>query len=412
MLFHATPGVMAVSETATDGERVTASETDTKRETRRWWTIAIFAFIVLEGAAETIRGAVIPSLRATFPVPEWQLGLVAPAGTAGFLLVVMVMGAVAGRVKTRLVLLVGIGGTGFGLLVMGLAPSFLLFLGALLGRGVFVGISRGSDRPLLSHLYPARRGRLFGYYDMMWAVGATLGPLLVAGAVALGDWRLAYFVLGVAFVPVLALVWRLPTPDVGGDDPLDLAELRRIVRRPEVLVMVAGLFLSVGIEGGLFTWLTTFADGQLSDTLATASLSLMIVAYVPGRFVGGRLADRFGYLQFTIGLSLALLPIVWYTFFIADGRWLLAGFFALGFAISGYFPTFTAYATEAVPEHSAPINATALVASSAGLALVPAAMGFVIGDVGIERAMQLLLVPLGLLLVVVVVTWFRTERRR
>ncbi|WP_262179013.1 MFS transporter [Haloarcula laminariae] len=378
---------------------------------RRWWTVAIFAYIALEGAGLQMRGAVIPALRRSFDVPEWQLGLVAPAGTVGYVLAAVLVGAVAGRLDTRRLLVVGFVGTGAGILLMGLAPSFGLFLAALLGRGLFTGVGRGTDRPLLSHLYPRQRGRIFGFYDMMWAVGATVGPLLVAAAVAAGDWRLAYYALALAFVPVVALAVALPTPEVdGGDDALGWAELRRITRQPPVLTMAVALFLSTGFEGGLFTWVTTYAQGRLPETLATGSLSVMLAAYVPGRFASGWLSERLGYVRLAAALVGLTIPAFCYTFFLAEGYGLLVGLFVVGLGLSGMYPTLLAYATEAVPEHSAPVNAAAAVTSAAGIAVVPAAMGFVISDTGVVGAMRLLAVPLALLALVLSYALYRTGR--
>jgi fucose permease len=375
---------------------------------RRRWTLVVFGYVALEGASLQMQGAVVPVLRETFGTPEWQLGLVAPAGTLGFVLTVALVGAVAGRLGTHRLFVLGVVGTGLGLLVMGLSPSFAFFLVALLARGTFSGVGRGTDRPLLSHLYPHRRGRLFSYYDMMWAVGATLGPLVVAGAVSLGDWRLAYLALAAAFVPLATVVWRLPTPAVGGDEPLDVAALRRVLRDPRVLLMAAGIVLSTGVEGGLFTWLTTYAEGRLPGALSTASLSVLLAAYVPGRLASGRLAERVGYLRLTVALVGCCLLSLAYTLFLAEGLGLLVGLFAVGFTLSGQFPTLLAYATESVPEHSAPVNAVSLVVSAAGIAGVPVAMGFVIQDVGVVAAMRLLLVPLALLFVVLGAAWART----
>ncbi|SFR64810.1 MFS transporter [Halogeometricum limi] len=389
-------------------ETVTDGETAREHDSRRWWTLVVFSFAALEGATLQIQGAVIPSLRESFGTPEWQLGLVAPAGTIGFLVFVAAVGAVAGRLDTRRLLLVGVVGTGVGVFAMGLVPSFSVFLGALVLRGAFAGIGRGSDRPLLSHLYPRRRGRLFGYYDMMWAVGATLGPLAVAAALLVANWRLAYYVLGVAFLPVAALVWYLPAPSVdGGDEPLTIDGLSRVVRSPAVLVMAAGILLSTGVEGGLFTWLTTYAEGRLAPSLVTVSLSVLLAAYVPGRFVAGSLSERFGYVPLAFGLGSLCLLSAAYTFLVASGLGLLVGVFCIGLSLSGLYPTLLAYATESAPEHSAPVNALGLVVSSCGIAGVPAVMGFVIEGASVAAAMRLLFVPLVGLLLVTGVAWVR-----
>jgi len=95
-----------MSETATEQP----SEAETGHDSRRLWALVVFAYVALDGAALQMRGAVIPSLRETFAVTESQLGLVAPAGTLGFVLAVTVVGAVAGQFDTRRLLLVGVGG--------------------------------------------------------------------------------------------------------------------------------------------------------------------------------------------------------------------------------------------------------------------------------------------------------------
>ncbi|KTG14878.1 MFS transporter [Haloferax profundi] len=378
-------------------------------DSRRWWTIVIFAYVALEGASLQMRGSVVPVLRDSFGTPEWLLGLVAPAGTIGFLVFVALTGVVAGRVDTRRLILLGIAGTGASVFIIGFTPSFAFFLAALLLRGSFGGVGRGTDRPLLSHLHSEDRGKWFSYYDAMWAVGATIGPLIVTAALWLGDWRFAYYALGAAFLPVVLLVVWLPTPSIegDGDDPLTFEEIKRVGRRPEVLVMIGGILMTTGVEGALFTWLTTFAEGRVPASFVTASLSVLLVAYIPGRFVAGVLSDRLDTVTLISGLAMLCLLSAVYTFFVATGVGILVGLFGIGFSLSGQFPTLLAYSTEAAPEHSAPINSLSLVVSTLGIAGVPAILGFVISDAGIEVAMQLLVVPLVALVGVSVIAWVR-----
>jgi fucose permease len=176
--------------------------------------------------------------------------------------------------------------------------------------------------------------------------------------------------------------------------------------------MAVGILLTTGVEGGLFTWLTTYAEGRFPDPLATASLSVLLVAYIPGRFAAGRLAERVGYLRLSVALAGLCLVAVAYTFFLAAGPGLVVGLFAVGFTLSGLFPTLTAHATDAVPEHSAPLNAIALVTAAAGIAGVPVVMGFVVDASGIVPAMRLLVAPLVAMVLVLAVLSVRAAGTR
>lgn len=395
------------------GERTTdAGGARSAEANRRAWTVAIFASLGLAGAVLMVRGPVLPELATAFGAPEWQLGLIAPAATLGYLVAVTAVGFGAGHLPPRRLVVAGLGGTAVALGLLGAAPSLPTFLVAVALQGATVGAFRGRTRPLLSHFYPTRRGRVYSYYDMTWAAGATLGPLLVIAVLALAPWRWVFWVLAAAYALVAAFVWSLSEPELESEErPLAREDVLALLRRPEILGMVAVMFFATGVEGGLFLWLPTYAAGELPDWLAGAVLSLMILGYVPGRFAYGRLAERVGYVRLLVGILGALLPVYLLTFFVAGGLWLLPGILAIGVLLSGAFPLLVSYATDATPEYSGPVTAVAAVAGSLGVGVVPAMMGFAISSGDAAAGMELLVVPLvasiGLVVAVRV-----SERRR
>ena len=239
-----------------------------------------------------------------------------------------------------------------------------------------------------------------------------VGPLAVVLALRAGSWRLAYGAVGLG-VLALALVFRsLRSPAVESDEePLTRSDLADLVRRPEVLALLAALFFVTGVEGGLFTWLPYYARAQLPAGWAELTLTAMLVAYIPGRFACGALTDRLGPLTLLVGVLGLLVPAFAFTFFLADGLAVLAGVVAIGLLISGVFPTMMAYATDAVPQYSGPVNALASGMGSVGVGSVPAVMGVVIGGSDAATAMQYLIAPLVLALVVVLLAGL-AERRR
>lgn len=382
------------------------------RSNRRAWSVAIFAAMLLFGVAMMARGPVVVELGETFDAPEWRLGLVAPAGTVGYLVVTAVVGFRAGHLDSQRFVVVGLFGCALALAAMSLAPVLAVFLLAVVVRGTTTGVIRGLNRPLLSHFYPERRGRVYSYYDMTWAVGAMLGPLLIVASVAVADWRAAYALLAAATFLLGVVVWRLDAPAVDTDEePFDRADVGRLLRRPEVIGMAAAMFFATGVEGGLFVWLPTYANGELPPALAKVTLSVMVAGYVPGRFLFGRLGDRVGYLRVLVPVLTLLVPAFALTFAVADGLWILPGVAVIGALVSSVFPLLISYATDAVPEHSGPVTAIAAVASSLGVGSVPAGMGFVISGSNVGAAMRLLLVPLGVAVAVLVAARV-AERRR
>jgi MFS family permease len=394
------------------GDPGTRESPNTSGQNQRRWTVLIFAAMITSGLALMARGPVVVELGTAFEAPAWQLGLIAPAGTLGYLLAIGVVGFGAGHVDVRQVVAVGLGGSGFAFLGMAAAPGLALFLAATGVRGAMNGAVRGVARPVLSHIYPDRRGRMYGYYDMMWAIGALAGPPLVFLAVALVSWRLAYVVLALTVGALAVAAWRLKPPaDVASEVAVEWADISTLGRQPEVLAMALAIAVGVGLEGSLFLWLPTYAEAALRPELAGFSLSALIAGYIPGRLLHGRIAERVGYLRWLVPVFVLILPILWLTFNGSRGIWTLVGIAAIGLLLSALYPLLVSYATEVNPARSGPITAIAAIAASAGMGIVPGALGFVVSDRSAVAAMGLLVVPAALTcLILVVARGF--ERRR
>ena len=359
-------------------------------ERRTRWTAAIFLFIALDAASLQIRGALLPQFEGSFDVSTGLLGLVAPAGTIGFVLAVLVVGFAAGRVTIARSILASVTIGAALLVAMAVAPVYTLFLGALFVHGIALGAVRGLDRVVLSHLYPARRGRVFTLHSLAWAVGAISGPALAALVVSFVDWRVAFVLLAIGFLPVLGLVYGLDVPaGIENEQPISTAALWELTRNPAILAMTGGLLLVGGIEGAIFTWLPYYAGESLSRTLAPLALSAYLLAYVPGRLAYTTLSERIDYRLLTLAIALAAIPAIYVALVVASGYALLASVFVLGLFTSGLFPLISAIGVEAVPEYSGPANAIGTSATYVGIALVPAVMGPVIDVYTVGTAMLL-----------------------
>jgi MFS family permease len=282
---------------------------------RRRWTAAIFLFTIGDALALQVRGAIIPSLRAEFGASEALLGLVAPAGTAGFIVAILLVGTAAGRLDVRKTVLVALGIAALAFLVMGAAPIYPLFLGFLLVQGSMDGVVRGLDRPILSHLYPGQRGRIFNVYALVWAVGAAAAPLFVNAVLSVGEWRWVFYLLAVVFVPAAVLIARADRPSIEGNErTVSRERFVELLRDPPITGMTVALVMSGGIEGSFFTWLPYYAGQFVTDAQANLLLSGFLATYIPGRAFYSVVVQRVDSLWLVAGLSLLTAPLLYVAF--------------------------------------------------------------------------------------------------
>lgn len=379
---------------------------------RLGWTVTLFALAIVDGIALQARGPLLVSFQETFQVSESLLGLVSPMGTIGFVLTIVLVGAMAGRLRIRLWFVVGVLGTAISFVAMGLAPTFFLLLGMITVRMAATGTYRALDRPVLSHLYPSQRGRIFNIHTMVWAIGATAGPLFVTAVLWVTDWRAVYLILAAALVPIGIALWWLDVPaSLGNERSFTRADFRRIAGRRELLVMVAGLVLVGGIESVFFTWLPYYATEFFRPEVANLTLSLYLAAYVPGRYLFSRITHRYPYLAVALlacAITAILLPVM---FALGGHPGFFPAVFAIGLLVSGFFPTLLAWGVDVTPEFTGPINAAAMTAAQVGFFVFPASVGVIADRRSIQAGMLIqVALTVGLVAVIGGGRWYSRAR--
>lgn len=374
----------------------------------RVWTAALFLFVFGDAIAMQARGPILPHLEEAFRASEAALGLVAPAGTVGFVGAVVVTGFLAGRLRMRWMLALAAVGVACALLVMAASPLYAVFLLALFAQGSAAGAFRGLDRAVLSHLHAARRGRVFTAYALVWAVGAVLGPQLVSGVLAVADWRAAFVVIACAFLPTIVVASRTDLPSMDAERSISPSALRELLRRRSVIGACTGMALVGSVEGILFTWLVYYASGFYGTTAANLLLSTYLLAYVPARLGYTFLIDQVPYLALVLAATLPTIPALAVAFSGRSGPALFLAVFVAGMGLSSGFPTLSAYAVEAAPEYSGPLNALTNGATYAGIGIAPAVVGVLAELYGIGRALWLTVAFAAALVGTVAVTWLWT----
>ena len=372
---------------------------------RRLFPLALAGLFVL-GVGDTMLGVAWPSVRSGFGQPLAALGEVWLATTAGYLAASPLSGWLSVRLGTgRFLALAALAGAvalaGFAL--AGAWPLFVL-------SGVVYGLWSGSIDPGINS-WTALTGdvRAMNLVHFAYGVGATLGPLLVTGALTLRlGWRAAYLAGVVAMLALLAgltvtrRAWGRPSAarseGTGG--------ARRPLPAALLVATLATFFVYVGVEGGCVGWTFSHLVGLGSpQALAGLTVSAYLAALTLGRLVMAWVAGRFTAFSLLVVSCLVALGGAAVYVALPVGPGALLGLTLLGLGQAGIFPLLMSLTPGRFGERRTPYVVGYILASSnAGAALPPAGMGLGMQALGLAALPAFLLAGAGVLLVLNLLT--------
>jgi predicted MFS family arabinose efflux permease len=190
--------------------------------------------------------------------------------------------------------------------ICGLAQNFMQLFLARLGVGVGEAGGVAPAYSIVADYFPSsQRARALAVYSFGVPIGSALGIFFGGLIAALIDWRVAFFVVGlagVALAPIFKLLVREPPRGrydaAGSQKPVPLGEvMRTLARKPSFWGLSFGASASSMMGYGLFFWLPSFLVRSHGLTLLEASLyyaGILLVGGIAGIWLGGWSADRFG----------------------------------------------------------------------------------------------------------------------
>ncbi|MET7753957.1 MFS transporter [Streptomyces sp. NPDC005389] len=251
----------------------------------------------------------LPDMAAAFGTPASARAWLLNGTPLGLAVLLLVAGSLADAHGRRRVFLLGTLALGLTTATGAFAGSTATFTAARIAQGAASAAVLAGSLGLLAQAYPAGRDRIraTGIWGASVSAGIALGPLL-AGALSLVDWRLAYEVLGVAALVIAAAGTRLLPTDGAAEKAAGPGA------RPDIAGATAlGLSLAA-----LLTALTLGRDGWLRPQvglllLASVALTaLFVLAELRSRtpMVDLALLRRPAFLASTLGALFTGLAVI------------------------------------------------------------------------------------------------------
>jgi len=360
-------------------------------------TLPIFLAFFVMGFVDAV-GTLVGFAKTEFRLTGAEAGLLPFFGFAAFALFSVPAGVLADRRGKRFLLLLSLGVVLAGQLVASVSlRSYAWLLGAIFLIGVGMAALQVAGNPMMRDVSaPGRYARNLTFAQFLKSLGSISGPYLTTLVVALGlAWHRIFPVFAAVTLVTFLLALFLSVREVADEDrPASVAASFALLKEPSVALAVLGIFLYVGAEVGLNSWLATFLARTFVMDLASSATrlgpGLFFVALAAGRLLGSFIlnfvdARRFFRLSALLGLSgLGLL-------FVGHRPAALTGIVLCGLGFANIWPLVFALTIERRPERSGALSGLMCMAIFGG-ATLPALMGVVADRAGVLPAF---LVPLA-----------------
>ncbi|THG33329.1 MFS transporter [Naasia lichenicola] len=392
---------------------MTASASTGPTRDERRARLAVAAFFFANGASYANVVPRLPEIKDALELSNTLYGLSIVAFPVGALISGLFAGSLIRRLGSARLAAIGSIALPLAILLVGIAPVPAIFALGMLLAGM---IDSPTDVAQNAHglRVQKRYGRsIINSFHAIWSLGAVVGGLMSAGAIALGLPIGLHLIINAALFATVALIayrLRLRGPDEPEIDPETenaLPAASEVAQRARVSPALIGTFAALAliaiaatvVEDVGSSWATLYMSDGVGAAAAIAPLGYiaLIGFQFVGRLVGDRMVDRLGQRTVArIGGALVLIGMGSALAFPSVPGTLL-GFAAAGFGVATLVPA-TMQAADSIPGLRPGTGLTLVTwLMRVGFLLSPLVIG-IVSD-ATDLRISLLLVPLVGLLV-------------
>jgi fucose permease len=357
-------------------------------------TLPIFLCFFSMGFVDAM-GPLAGTIQKQYALSGFMAGLLPAFAFVAFAIFSVPGGILAARIGKKNLLVLALALSGLGVLVPTLVvPGFALLLASVFVLGVGTTLLQVAGNPIMGDVSEEGRfARNLSFAQFIKGIGSVGSAALVA-RLAVGElgWRRVFPVFLVLTLVSLAALLLLKVKEKRSEAPPSVGSSLALLGEPAFGLAVLGIFLYVGAEVGLSTWLGPRLEGLGFEEARSKYFgpTLFLGALTVGRLVGSAvLSFMSSRAFFRVSAGLGVLGIVGVLSGVAPLA--IAGVVLAGLGFANIWPVLFSLTVEARPERGAELSGLMCMAIFGG-AVLPPLMGRINDTAGFTAAF---LVPLA-----------------
>ncbi|MCM0647077.1 MFS transporter [Clostridium swellfunianum] len=353
--------------------------------------------MILNAAAENVRGIFIPMFKSDFSVNDTEIGLMLTVSSMGYLIFTYIGGILCEKIGQKKVFISGFIAIIISLSGLWATKSYIILLSCMFIMNIGLALISIAINTIIPVLFISFQAVLMNLTHFCYGLGSTvvqrLSGVLLFNGVA---WRTIY--LGEAILFLLVLLFflpiKIPNTHKSKANNGEQTKNSHLLKNKLVYFYMLGLGFYVFAEMGTASWFVNFIEKTYAYDKSRSSfyLALFFGLLTVGRLIGGFIAEKVGYLKLVlISLSAAALLFA-IGISIGESGLVIISISGLFFAVT--FPTVVVTISKVFKDHGAYATGIIVTASSTFNMVLNMVMGYLNDTIGVYNSFYL--IPLGL----------------
>lgn len=305
--------------------------------------VLIFLLMIFNAVVDNARGIFIPLFKSDFSINDAQIGYMLTGSSIAYMLFTFLGGMLCERLGQKKVFLWGLFACTASLFMLSDTYSYIWLIAAMFILNIGLALISIAANTLVPVLLLSYQAVLMNITHFCYGLGSAAGQRVEGILVYKGvNWRTIYLICAMlfAFLFILVLIVDIPrTIPKKADGRGEKHRIISLLKNKIVILYLFTLGFYVFAEAGTVNWFVNFIKKNYlyNEDKSSFYLSMFFLMFTLGRFLGGFIVEKFGYLK-TV-LYFLIMSIILYTTGIIAGEKGLFIIALAGFFFSITFPT-------------------------------------------------------------------------
>lgn len=359
--------------------------------------IFIFAIMLMNAAAENVRGVFIPLFKRDFLINNTEIGFMLMISSAAYIAFSYIGGILCEKVGQKRVFLLGLTSMVVSLIILSFANNFFIVIVGMFIMNIGLSLVSIAINTLIPVLFLSFQAIIMNLTHFCYGLGSTVTQRATGILVFNGmDWRRIYLVEALLFFTLLVLLTFVKIPIYSREKTSNKTKSSDILKNKVVYFYMAALGFYVFAETSTGNWLVNYIEKLYSYDKSKSSfyLALFFGVLTIGRLIGGFIVERLGYMK-TVLMFLTTAFVLYISGLLIGEKGLIIVSIS-GFFFSVAFPTIVLTISRVFKESSSYATGVIITASSTINMLLSLVMGYLNDKIGVQAAFYF--IPISLII--------------